>query len=336
MALNADQPDLFDARAAEPSPPSNPILAERFRQVADKLQSQIDDKFRDRQTNTPKRMVEAARARNQGVHLERTQAALLALAALHDSGECPDVLFSVTTKKQVHELCTCRYEGGVGYYEAPIDTGEPRKDAGPESLSLWELLKPRSQADKDAETLKRKLAELQQSNIPGYFSTPEPVAALVVGLADIRPGHSVLEPSAGSGALLDAMPGDVVYSCFECNYSLCEVLELKGHSVQRGDFLQADGIGPFDRVIMNPPFEKLQDIDHVRHAFAMLKPGGRLVSVMSPGAFFRTNAKCADFQQWVEELGGEVQDLADESFKSSGTGVATKLLILDRYDDEGE
>ena len=42
------------------------------------------------------------------------------------------------------------------------------------------------------------------------------------------------------------------------------------------DFMKArvpmDG-AQFDAVVMNPPFEKQADIDHVLHAYKMLKPG---------------------------------------------------------------
>src|SRR3546814_16691239 len=41
-----------------------------------------------------------------------------------------------------------------------------------------------------------------------------------------------------------------------------------------GDFLALDPAhyAPFDAVIMNPPFDRGRDCDHVRHALAFLKP----------------------------------------------------------------
>jgi type I restriction-modification system DNA methylase subunit len=94
--------------------------------------------------------------------------------------------------------------------------------------------------------------------------------------------------------------------------------------------IKLDAVVKYDRVLMNPPFENLQDIDHVLHALHFLKPGGRLVAVMSPSPFFRSDRKCELFRGVVEKLGCEVVDLPDGSFKASGTGVATKLLILDK------
>ena len=38
---------------------------------------------------------------------------------------------------------------------------------------------------------------------------------------------------------------------------------------------------------MNPPFDRLQDVRHVTHAFSLLAPGGRLVAVMAEGVTYR-------------------------------------------------
>jgi hypothetical protein len=81
---------------------------------------------------------------------------------------------------------------------------------------------------------------------------------------------------------------------------------------------------------MNPPFEKLQDVAHVLHAFNMLKDDGRLVAIMSPSAFFRSDKKCQDFRDWFEQLGGEKIDLPAGSFKDSGTNVSSVMVVIDK------
>jgi hypothetical protein len=82
--------------------------------------------------------------------------------------------------------------------------------------------------------------------------------------------------------------------------------------------------------VMNPPFENKQEIDHIRHAFKFLKSGGRLVSVMSPSPTFSSDRKSVAFREWVEGLGGEIVELPEGSFKESGTGVSSKLVVLDK------
>ena len=66
----------------------------------------------------------------------------------------------------------------------------------------------------------------------------------------------------------------------EINFSLREALNKKGHNLTEETNCLGHH-GKYDRILMNPPFEKLQDIDHVRHCFDQLKEGGVLVAVMA-------------------------------------------------------
>ena len=91
----------------------------------------------------------------------------------------------------------------------------------------------------------------------------------------------------------------------------------------------------YDRIIMNPPFEKGQDIDHVRRAYDMLHPNGRIVAIMSEGPFYRSDSKAQEFRAWLDDKGGTSEKLPEGSFKDSdrSTGVNTRLVIIDKPDD---
>ena len=118
--------------------------------------------------------------------------------------------------------------------------------------------------------------------------------------------------------------------CVELNEQRAEILRRKGYYVTQGDFIQFNPVmQKFDRVYMNPPFESSQDIDHVRHAFDLLKPGGRLVSVMSEGSFFRPDNKSTDFRNWLDIVGYSAR-LPKDAFKSSGTTISTRLVFADK------
>jgi len=90
----------------------------------------------------------------------------------------------------------------------------------------------------------------------------------------------------------------------------------------------ADDWQRFDFVIMNPPFEELQDVDHVQHAYKMLSNGGTLVSIMSESPFFRNDTKSKNFREWLELVGGYSEKLPEGSFKESGTGVNCRLVVI--------
>lgn len=164
----------------------------------------------------------------------------------------------------------------------------------------------------------------------GQFDSPEDVVARVIQLAKIEPGMSVLEPSAGIGNIAyaaEAAGGKV--TAIEIDPKRCE--SLKGTAsvtAHNHDFLQQTAIPHFDRVVMNPPFAKQADIDHVLHAHKCLKAGGLLVAVMSASVLFRDNAKTTAFRVFVDSHGGTFERLPDASFAKSGTAVNTCIVTI--------
>lgn len=311
---------------------------DKFRIMADKMQTTIDGKFADRQTNTAKRLAQANHARLDGEHLLRTQKALYAIADLIDAGKLPSILSNLNSKKAVYDLMGESMESvSNGYHGYSIGTGEPHSihASKPESIALWALLVDKTPEQKASEELQRKIDGLQFTQIAGYFPTPKAVIDTMLDYADLRDYHTVLEPSAGSGAICDAvaavLSSDGSIQTVECNHTLSTILDAKGYIMMNVDFLEIDDTEmKFDRVLMNPPFEKLQDIDHVKHAFSFLKAGGRLVSVMSPSPFFNSQKKAQAFRDWLETVDYMAVDLPENSFKESGTGVSTKLLIINK------
>lgn len=177
--------------------------------------------------------------------------------------------------------------------------------------------------------------ELIGKKLPGFFPTPRAVIAEMLEYADIEDGNRILEPSCGKGDILDSLkqfhPDNEVVS-LELNRTLADVLSAKGHSVRFENFLEHRG--EYDRIVMNPPFERGQDIDHVMHAFSLLKDGGKLVSVMSEGPFFRNDRKAATFREWLNERGGFSEKLPENAFAGTEafrqTGVQTRLVIIER------
>lgn len=184
------------------------------------------------------------------------------------------------------------------------------------------------------------------------FYTPPELALRVVQLAAIEPGMTVLEPSAGVGALTGpalVCGGHVI--AIEKNArsaaTLRELAERDGADklkIIEADFLvdidrfgPKDGIpdgpkthvlSPLERCVMNPPFSKSQDAKHVLHALKFIKPGGRLVSIMSAGFTFRRDGAYGELHKWLDAHADEyhVEALPEGSFKASGTGVNTVIL----------
>lgn len=163
-----------------------------------------------------------------------------------------------------------------------------------------------------------------------YFPTPKAIVDRLIELADIGPGHEVLEPSAGQGAIANAcIEAGAVVDCYELMQANAKFLVESGkfRKVIEQDFLTVPASEQYDRVVMNPPFAKQADIHHVTHAFNFLKPGGTLVAVMSASVAFRDNRLTKDFRGLIEAY-GECRNLPPGSFKESGTMVNTVVVTL--------
>ena len=167
---------------------------------------------------------------------------------------------------------------------------------------------------------------------PQLFPTPKPVIDLMIEHADIYSSHTVLEPSAGTGAIMrELLPLCHRVQGVELNFELGHALQQRGFEVDIRDFMDYQPQEKFDRIVMNPPFVNGQDIDHVLHAFNYcLEDMGRLVSVMCAGPFFRSDSKSTEFRNILDLIQSEVIDLPDDSFNQSGTSVRTKLVIIDK------
>lgn len=188
----------------------------------------------------------------------------------------------------------------------------------------------------------------------GFFETPEELASALCAMADVREDMSCLEPSAGLGRIVRAMmpyrPASIDMVEFDPGRyaKLAERIEpwalaFSGtrFTVIPDDFMAVEldslwGAEPVDRVVMNPPFcrpgqcGRGDHLDHVRHAFELLKPGGRLVSVLPVSVEFRQDRRHTTFRDWYGSLGGETVQLPEGAFKSSGTSVRTCVLRLDK------
>lgn len=196
-------------------------------------------------------------------------------------------------------------------------------------------------APSPAEALRTQLkAGIKVVSSPDLFPTPPDLAARIVALAGVEPGHSVLEPSAGTGNLLREIMKvhSLRVTAVEINGDLSERLRHAWDGerdpyigIVHQDFLSWNaGCSRFDRVVMNPPFSNGADIDHVTHAFYLLKPGGRLVAVMSTGVKFRSDKKTKVFRALVASCDGTIEDNAPDAFKASGTMVQTVTVVLER------
>ena len=170
-----------------------------------------------------------------------------------------------------------------------------------------------------------------------FFPTPRSVALRMCQLAELDETSIVLEPSCGRGDLADVIYENGVKELtgIELNRDMETYLADKPYSVQLGvnflDYAQEHLTDEYwDRIVMNPPFSKQQDISHILAAYCILKPGGILVSVVSESTFFRSNKKAERFRDFLETTNALSVCLGDDAFKESGTAVRTRLIRIEK------
>lgn len=120
------------------------------------------------------------------------------------------------------------------------------------------------------------------------FVSPPPVCQRLTELAGVCDTDRILEPSAGTGAILRAVrqaAPSAHCDAVEQNYELADYIRkvFPDISVIHTDFLKYSPDIGYDKILMNPPFNRAIDIKHITHALTMLSPGGVLTAVCLNG-----------------------------------------------------
>ena len=182
------------------------------------------------------------------------------------------------------------------------------------------------------------------------FSTPLSLAYAALQAAMIRPGDVVLEPSAGTGML--AVMAQLALGKDTSALHLNELAVVRagmlaglfpGSTVTRHNAESIRDRLPELRptvVLMNPPFsaspgvERIRrhaDLHHIRSAFSMLPPGGRLVAISSSHCVPGDAA-------WVDAFASLdppaqlafTAPIDGRAYVRRGTTFDTRLTVLDR------
>ena len=167
-----------------------------------------------------------------------------------------------------------------------------------------------------------------------YYPTPEPLGYMMNQWGQIGEGESVLEPSAGHGAIARYVPKENLLTAVEPSQRLFSKLQIKaggnGRKFENDVFENYNVVNKHDVVLMNPPFGVggRMAVDHVAKAFQHLDEGGRVVAIIPRGS---TDKK---FEKWYEGqkdavLTAEI-GLPDITFERAGTSVNCRVVVIDK------
>lgn len=170
--------------------------------------------------------------------------------------------------------------------------------------------------------------------IPSFYPTPPEVTEQMLDKIKVHKNDHILEPSAGKGDMAKIIqkrfPDNPLW-VIEKHIELAFSLICQGFRLLTDDFLKFNE--RFEVIVMNPPFMmNYQDIDHFRHAWDCLVPGGRIVSLMHEYSVYTPAVdpthKAVQFSQWVTAMGISHEILPERSFAAARFKTNTSIALL--------
>lgn len=188
---------------------------------------------------------------------------------------------------------------------------------------------------------------LPSSNPLAFFFTPAGAAGYLLGSLSLSgEGQRVLEPSAGTGHLVDHILQEFdepQITAVEIDPFRANVLRRKYADNPRVEVIEADfmrwaagayGRRQFDTVVMNPPFAVKEDslayVNHIALAWSLLGPEGQLASIVPSGINFQDSAFVKRLRQRMKQKGA-VENLPELAFKEAGTCTRTAFCYGNKW-----
>lgn len=125
-----------------------------------------------------------------------------------------------------------------------------------------------------------------------FYPTPESLLEKIFAEVDWEDVHTVLEPSAGKGDIVDYIvkhgnrtrdnykyDKDLDIDCIEPDNNLQHILKGKGYRLVHNDFLSFTTYKQYDLVVMNPPFSNGDK--HLLKALELQKNGGNIICILN-------------------------------------------------------
>ena len=151
-------------------------------------------------------------------------------------------------------------------------------------------------------------------------------------------GVKAREPSAGIGAIVrPVLKMGATVDAIEIHPDRAAALRGMAHpalKVHCANFLKVTPAPVYDLILMNPPFSGTHFMDHVKHAWDFLAPGGELRAILPASAEVGSTAKHERFRAWAAQHSPrgyrchQWRDLPPESFASVGVRINTVVVTL--------
>lgn len=162
------------------------------------------------------------------------------------------------------------------------------------------------------------------------YYTPQLLAKRLVELANPQDNEVVLEPSAWMWNIIQEIKNYKRIIAIDIDSNNCNSIKTnlwnEDITVFNIDYMDYCDDAVANKIIMNPPFTKSQDVKHILKAYKNLCEWWRIVSIASSSIQTR---------QWklydeLKELNPEFIEIEEWAFKESGTMVNSVIVLIDK------
>ena len=177
------------------------------------------------------------------------------------------------------------------------------------------------------------------TDVKEFYPTPEAIINKMLCDIDFKMIHSILEPSAGKGNIVEAIKKkEKFYSstynkfsfdidCIESDQNLQSILKGKNFRVVYNDFLTYDTMKEYDLIIMNPPFSN--GCKHLLKALEMQqRNGGAIVCLLNAETL---KNPCTNDRQYLQrkltEYNAKVEFIQD-AFMDAERKTAVEIALI--------
>ena len=169
-----------------------------------------------------------------------------------------------------------------------------------------------------------------------YYPTPKPLLDKMLAGIKWQFVHTILEPSAGTGNIVDYIRNDTTYAdyfqnkmdidCIELCKEFRSILKGKKYRVVHDDFMTFKTFKKYDLIVMNPPFN--EGAAHLSKAIELQKNGGSIICVLNAETL--KNPFSNERKVLVDKLQELDADVAyyQEAFTNAERAAAVEVAVV--------
>lgn len=174
-------------------------------------------------------------------------------------------------------------------------------------------------------------------NNKDFYPTPQNIIDKMLYGLDLERVNSILEPSAGSGNIVDVLREkakkcyyrnkEIDIDCIELDKNLQHILKGKNCRVVHDDFLTYETMKEYNLIVMNPPFSN--GCKHLLKALEMqTKTGGAVICLLNAETLKNTYTnERIDLKRKLEEYNADIEYLQNAFLDAERTTEVEVALI---------